>query len=215
MNRTLPPLLVSPESVPALSGASFSVRGKRAFTLIEVISVMVVMMLVLTIAIGSHLMWKRHHALDTVEMQVLAQLSLARQHAITQARPTTFSTSNSVDRGFFGLSTAGNPTDDAEEAIGHHVEIRTPIGDTLPMPRRVLWVAWSEEDNPHVKFLPDGSCALKDQDPVFTFSQHLSDRAGMDPILSRSIRIHALTGLARALSREEHASLIANGGPLP
>lgn len=203
LTHTLPS--THPESASALSGHSFSARGKRAFTLVELISVMVVMVLVLTIAVGSHLMWKRHNALDAVEMQVLAQLSLARQYAITQVRPTTCSFSNAVDRGLCWVSVPSNRVDDAtEESGGNPVEARTPIGDTLRMPRQVM--LWPTDTAPtHVIFRPDGSCA-NGSDYAISFFQNTSPAAADDPPLRRAIRIHALTGLARALTREERES---------
>jgi type II secretory pathway pseudopilin PulG len=134
------------------------------FTLVEVISVTVVMVLVLTIAVGAHLMWKRHSALDSTATQVYAHLALARQHAITQALPTTFSASNrplsdnrdaglldldrdlldpapeEPDQGVFFVSIArtnGVSTADGDTPPANE---RTLLGDVVRMPRRTLWI---------------------------------------------------------------------------
>ena len=228
----------SPESDASLSNYSFPACGKRAFTLIELISVMVVMVLILTIAVGSHLMWKRHNALDAVEMQVLAHLSLARQHAITQMCPTTFTASNSVDRGFFWISIASNHVDNVsfEDSKNNLTENRVMIGDRQQMSRQLLWcdppdtagkVSTVPIGKPiHLIFYPDASCVNfypdasvvskdKREDTLFTFFHAVSDSAATNIILRRSICVNAFTGLARALTREERASQSGLGGTSP
>lgn len=134
------------------------------FTLVEVISVTVVMVLVLTIAVGAHLMWKRHSALDSTATQVYAHLALARQHAITQAVPTTFSASNlqldpdrgagllrldtqvvdpapeEPDQGIFFVSIAQTNGVSAADGDTPPANERVLIGDVARMPRRTLWM---------------------------------------------------------------------------
>lgn len=167
-------------------GTDSPLHAKTGFTLVELISVMVVMVLVLTIAIGAHLMWKRQNALDAVAMQVFAHLSLARQYAITQAVPTTFTASNRAlkhnpavgtlsldtdfvaptnapDRGLFFVSTAStNDAVDNAEDTPPSAE-RTLLGDVSQLPRRIVWfdvaAAVPTTEHSHITFLPDGTCA--------------------------------------------------------
>jgi len=213
-NLPQPRLLSHPESESSFSGPLFSACGKQGFTLIELISVMVVMVLVLTIAVGSHLMWKRHNALDAVEMQVLAHLSLARQHAITQVRPTSFWVTNALERGEYLVSTSAEGAEDMHEAAGAPSEYRTLIGGTNAMPRQLFWRRDldSPELEPFLTFLPDGSCRTE-EDRIFVFWHDLTAPARTNALLHRAIRVNRLTGLARALPREDREDYLKEATP--
>lgn len=139
---------------------------------------MVVMVLVLTIAVGSHLMWKRQNALDAVTSQVIAHLSLARQYAITQAQPTTFTASNGTladdwnggvlsldahlvpatpdsdpDRGLFFVSTSTNAADQVEE--DEPFPERALLSDVVRLPRRLVWAVLTSDSPPSVELSLD------------------------------------------------------------
>ncbi len=131
--------------------------------LVEIISVTVIMVLVLSIAVGAHLMWKRHQSFDSVVTEITAHLSLARQYAITQGEPATFTVSNlaltrheshrlrfdndfaapeslAEERGLFLVSAAStnlNAVTDWEELLDYD---RILLGDVIRLPRHMLWL---------------------------------------------------------------------------
>ncbi len=138
------------------------------FTLIELVAVMAIMVLVLTLALGAHRMWRRAGALQSTATLALTHLNLARQHAITQATPTTWTAVNARPRaqdgrlsleGDFaedepqesgwilitvaaprqdGASSGHAPADHPEDGDTPHPE-RVLLADPVRLPRRHLW----------------------------------------------------------------------------
>ena len=219
---------------------------RSAFTLVEIISVMVVMVLILSVAVGAHMMWKRHTALDALTMQIASQLALARQYAITQARPATFTAANSAlhpdwdggvldfrhdlaldrinsDRGLFLVTVPADTFDDSEpesppdDPSAPIPDKRSPIGEVIRMPRRVLWSTRPTEARASpvepmsvatsITFQPDGTCTVdpESDDIVLTFLQDSTPAARTNILMRRSLRINPMTGLARQITDEEAA----------
>lgn len=187
-----------------------------AFTLIEVISVMVIMILIMTVVTGGYLRLKPHTALDSAELKTLASLSLARQHAITHIRPVSIVVSNSAEYGTLQISTARDPEDDPTETERLSSD-RTLIDQEMRLPRRVFWMkprqnktdAWEMLENRYeqvITFSPDG-CIQKEAPECLTLAQDIIQNAESGSphrhSMRRTIYIDPLTGMARALSRDE------------
>lgn len=114
----------------------------------------------MAIAVGAHGHWRRLGALDATEPLVLTRLSLARQHAIAHAVPTTVTFANAaLTNSFAGrFSLATNLVDSLRNGIAF-VSVaetnqldelmltsaddiqddRVLVGDVLALSRSVLW----------------------------------------------------------------------------
>ncbi len=141
---------------------------RGGFTLIELVAVMAIMVLVLTLALGAHRMWRRAGALQSIATLALTQLNLARQHAITQARPTTWTAVNArplprdgrlslegdfaeeepLEQGWVLITVAAPPPEGeagGRTPAAHPEDGDTPhperllLADPVRLPRRHLW----------------------------------------------------------------------------
>ncbi len=150
---------------------------RRGFTLIELVAVMVIMVLVLTLALGAHRMWRRAGALQSVGTLALTHLSLARQHAITHATPTTWTAVNArpvprdgrlafdqdlawdepLEYGWLLLTKAAGETPEHPHADEPGPD-RLLLADPVRLPRRHLWALPVGGD-------PDGERALAPLEP--------------------------------------------------
>lgn len=151
--------------------ARFSCR-RRAFTLIELVTVMAVMAAILMTAVASYPSWGRVHAMRSAESLVMGELQRARQLAITQNRHVRLSVTNCVPDSprlpYGRISLACSNPDDSE------AEGKFPVafGKTNDLPRGVFFVLTDKlEEEPASKgeeikrpatitFKPDGSCAI-------------------------------------------------------
>ena len=114
----------------------------RGFTLIELLCVVGIMVLLLSIAVGSSLGWGRASGLSGSVMNIRSSLGLARQLAATHGSNCSFVYGNlpSPARGYYVVST-NHPS--------------TLMGETNSLPKGFIFDTATEES---VTFLPNGSC---------------------------------------------------------
>ena len=155
-----------------MSGHAKCSCRRRAFTLIELVTVMAVMAAILMTAVASYPSWGRVHAMRSAESIVMGELQRARQLAITQNRHVRLSVTNCVPdspRLPYGRISLACSNPDNAEAEG---KFPVAFGKTNDLPRGVFFVLTDKlEEEPASKgegierpatitFKPDGSCAI-------------------------------------------------------
>jgi prepilin-type N-terminal cleavage/methylation domain-containing protein len=156
------------------------VAGQPGFTLVELLSVMAIMTIVLSIAVGAAMDWGRGTGMRGAARNVKSSLDLARQWAMTRGVTTTFLCGNAVSagRGYFLIT----------NAFGM-------FGNTNYVAQGVGFAAGATA---RIDFLPDGSCAGADAEwPNGCAALVLRELSRGEAGLSATVRVYRTTGYAR------------------
>ncbi len=163
---------------------------RRAFTVIELISVLGIIVVVLSILLGSYASWTRAHSVDVAANLAAAVLGHARETAITQRVETRVTWQNlappgRAPRGYMAIYT----------------NITVLIAPTNPLPAGVCFSNRSEQS---LVFLPDGGCRFDAPDSNNCARLHLSSSAGQAARpLTRILEVNQLTSRMRVRREDE------------
>lgn len=153
---------------------------RKAFTLIELVSVLAIVCVMLTVALGAYISWGRTGSLDAAANQLAAALDHARELAITQRLNTQVICSNTnfpgrPNRGVYALFIQRSETNDVTDVV--------PAAPSGLLPPDV-WMPAASASQITITFLPDGTC-----DPVTNLVVAASSTGS--PLTPRIIQIQS------------------------
>ncbi len=174
-------------------------HSRRAFSLIELITVLTIFSLLIAISVGTYYAWNQTAALRGATDLTLSGLTRARQYAITQRVPTYFYFTNANPRrAYFAART--NSITDARERIDIEPPRYLPLNITLQIfPSEY---SASPHDDAYFYFKPNGRPYNEHDDTPFDDDLSIILTRGATN-LTQTIRIDPLTGHARAVPRQE------------
>ena len=152
-----------------------------AFTLIELLSVMAIMVILLAIALGVSTDWGRSAGMRSSVLGVKSALAMARQWAVTYRVRTTFAYTNtsSCERGYYVVFDTENGN----------------VGNTNYLARDIVFT----NNLTPIEFELDGSCQWRDSgDDSSTRAIVLLERHRGNNRLISTITVFRVTGYARA-----------------
>lgn len=147
------------------------VHAVSAFTLIELVSVISIMLLLLGLAVTASIGWGRGAAMRTSHKMVLSSLSSARQQAIAGGKTVDFSCTNRIgsDRGRYVL-----------------FDKEGDLGNTNSLARGIVFASNTQL---RVRFRSDGTCFSSSTNR--TIDIILEESSGP---LSATIKVYTATG---------------------
>lgn len=191
----LPPSTIHP--LPPRPTAATGIRSANSFTLIELISVLAIISVLFTLALGAYLGWTRASGIDQAANLVATALQNARELAITQNQNMQLACTNlpaadgRLERGCFTL---------------YSVSASNEPCQALPSVRLPPNIRFDNDTPARVEFHADGTVSRDPADP-----SNRSDLCLRIALVSPSpahsltnvVEVYYLTGRVRIKPREE------------